>query len=687
MGTSKRSILSPLWVPWSTLPGVGKKNQEKLHALNLHVLMDGLFHFPNRYEDKTRVVSLDQLKPSHKQLVFGTIQKIVNSPKQTLVHLRDPSGELPLVFFQRNAYPVKRLSIGQSVLCFGQVVPFQNHLQMVHPSVQPSEAPVPLATTLTPVYPTTSGLGQVKLQKWIATILQLYQHCMHTAQHEDFMLEGLSFFQALKGVHAPLPCENLDALVDRTHPFYQRLIIDELLAHSLVLKKQNAQTKQISGPCLQAFPRQEAKLLTGLGFELTPAQKTVLRQMHQDMDQPYPFLRLIQGDVGSGKTVMGALAALRVLCNRQKVALMVPTELLALQHYKSFKVWFAPFSFEVSLLTRQTVKNFDLKALQAKDRAHLVVGTHALFQRNIQFEQLALIIIDEQHRFGVEQRLALQAKSQKKGVHQLFMTATPIPRSLAMTVYAHLNLSEIDELPQGRQPITTVAVPHSRRGEVIERLHAVVEKGQQVYWVCPLIEESHSLACQGAKNAFASLKAACPSLRLALIHARMPPLEKQRVMEAFYKQEVDVLVATTVVEVGVNVPNATLMVIEDPERLGLSQCHQLRGRVGRSDLKSYCILLYQSPLSENARLRIQALRQSQDGFVLAKQDLKIRGPGELLGVKQSGRPLFKIADLCRDERYFEQVFDLVEKVEKEAPDTVECLKQRWLETCLSAYPI
>ncbi len=673
------------------LKGVGPKMAEKLAKLGIHTAQDVLFHLPLRYEDRSRVVPIAQLRPGQSAMVEGRILDsavIKRRQLNLLCRITDGAADLTLRFFHFSNAQRQYLQVGHAIRCYGEVRQGQHGLEIIHPEysvLKEGEFP-PLEKTLTPIYPTTEGVGQ---HLW----RQLTEQVLALLKREDQLQELLpksvlaeldfpELKQAIHFIHRPPVTLNVDKLADSRHPFQQRLAFEELLAHHLSLQELREKQRQQTAKPLKKPKKLAAKLLKVLPFSLTVAQQRVVEEISQDLQRAHPMMRLVQGDVGSGKTIVAALAAIQAVEAGFQVAVMAPTELLAEQHFKSFSAWLEPLGLQLAWLTAQVKGKARSQVLAEikSGEAQLVIGTHALFQKQVVFNNLALIIIDEQHRFGVHQRLALKEKGKQAGFmpHQLIMTATPIPRTLAMSVYADLDQSIIDELPPGRKPVHTVVIDTGRREEIIHRIAEVCAQGRQVYWVCTLIEESEVLQCQAAEKSYQDLVAVLGGLKVALVHGRMKSAEKEAVMAAFKAGEVDVLVATTVIEVGVDVPNASLMVIENAERLGLAQLHQLRGRVGRGDLASHCVLLYQKPLSRLGGERLSILRQTNDGFLIAQRDLELRGPGEVLGTKQTGEVDFRVADLLRDKALLSKVQQVAKQVLQYHPDLVLPLTQRWL---------
>lgn len=676
--------------PVTALSGVGDKLAEKLNKLGIRQVQDLLFHLPLRYQDRTRLMPLGSLRLQQESLVEGVIglsQVNFGRRRSLLCHISDGTGSLVLRFFHFSKAQQQQLAKGRRIRCFGEVRSGPSSMEMVHPEYQivSDSGVTPVDAALTPVYPTTEGLHQLSWRKLIRQALKLLDAQqmpeLLAALDKQHPLLNYQLSQALQLVHQPSPDSDVQQLLNRQHPAQKRLAFEELLAQQLSMRQIRTRMQRHQAPVLKGTSPLAKQLLNNLPFPLTGAQQRVLQEIYQDVAQPLPMQRLVQGDVGSGKTVVAALAAIAAVASGYQAVMMAPTELLAEQHFQTFNNWLAPLGITVGwCVGKQTAaqRREAIAALEAGD-IKVAVGTHALFQDEVIFANLGLVIIDEQHRFGVHQRLALRDKGRKLNSypHQLVMTATPIPRTLAMTAYADLQVSVIDELPPGRQPVTTAVVADNRRQEVIERVHHACQQQRQVYWVCTLIEESEHLQCQAAEDTAASLQAALPDLKILLVHGRMKSAEKEAVMLAFKNGEADLLVATTVIEVGVDVPNASLMVIENAERLGLAQLHQLRGRVGRGSVQSHCLLMYHPPLSENGLARLKCLRESNDGFVIAQRDLEIRGPGELLGTRQTGLPQFRVADLLADQDLLPAVSEAADKLISVAPDAAKGLIQRW----------
>jgi ATP-dependent DNA helicase RecG len=683
-------VADPGAAPVSTLPGVGPALAQTLAKLGLERVQDLWFHLPLRYEDRTRVTSIGDLRPGDRAQVTGIIESVEHSYRgrvQLKVAIRDASDKmLVLRFFHFHRGQVEQLKRGSRLLCYGEARWVANNLEMVHPQYQriDVETAPALEDRLSPIYPTTEGLGPKRLagviEKSLAVLPQDDQ--LELIPAELCAKYGLgSLRDALMFVHRPPPHAVVADLIAGRHSSQQRLAFEELLTQHLSLKRMRAAVRSRRSPVLAVRGNLHKQLLKTLPFELTGAQARVEAEVAADLAKPKPMLRLVQGDVGSGKTVVAALAALAAVQAGYQVALMAPTELLAEQHLRLFRLWLEPLGIAVEWLAGKVQGAARKKALQrVAEGASIVIGTHALMQEGVVFARLGLVIVDEQHRFGVHQRLALRDKGLEgdQVPHQLVLTATPIPRTLAMSAYADLDVSSIDELPPGRTPVQTIAISNARRYDVIERIHAACGEGRQVYWVCTLIEESEQLRAQAAEVAHAELCAALEGFRVGIIHGRMKPKEKQAVMDAFKAGELAVLVATTVIEVGVDVPNASLMVIENSERLGLAQLHQLRGRVGRGAIASNCVLLYQPPLGQLARERLQVMRDTNDGFRIAEKDLELRGPGEVLGTRQTGQLSFRIADLARDGHLLPAVQAIGGCLLKEHPQQAERLIERWV---------
>jgi ATP-dependent DNA helicase RecG len=676
--------------PIGALPGVGPALAATLAKLGLERVQDLWFHLPLRYEDKTRVTAIADLRPGERAQVLGTVEAVERGFRyrpQLKVAIGDDSRQtLLLRFFHFHRAQTEQLKPGLKLLCYGEVRHGAQGLEMVHPQYQhvADDEGVAVDERLSPIYPTTEGLGQKRLAGVIGKALALLppDATLELIPPALCAAHGLtSLREALLYAHRPPPDAPVAELIDGRHPAQQRLAFEELLAQHLSLRRMRAAVRRRRAPVLDGAGALRGRFIESLPFQLTGAQQRVAREVCTDLAQAKPMLRLVQGDVGSGKTAVAALAALAAVEAGWQVALMAPTELLAEQHLRNFRHWLEPLGVAVEWLAGKQQGKARASALaRVAGGAPLVIGTHAVMQEGVAFARLGLVIVDEQHRFGVQQRLALRDKGLEGELvpHQLVLTATPIPRTLAMSAYADLDISSIDELPPGRTPVQTVAISNARRAEVIERVHAACAEGRQAYWVCTLIEESEQLRAQAAEVAHAELSAALDDCRVGMIHGRMKPKEKQAVMDAFKAGELAVLVATTVIEVGVDVPNASLMVIENSERLGLAQLHQLRGRVGRGAVASNCVLLYQPPLGQLARERLSVMRETCDGFRIAEKDLELRGPGEVLGTRQTGQLAFRIADLARDAHLLPAVQQVGEAMLTKQPRVAEQLIERWI---------
>ncbi|WP_456378065.1 ATP-dependent DNA helicase RecG [Thiolapillus sp.] len=688
--TKQSDALSAL--PVTALKGVGPKSAERLARLGIHRVQDILFHLPLRYQDRTRVTLMQYLRPGDEVVVEGEVEHVeirFGRRRSLLVHLSDGSGRIILRFFHFSAAQKNNLKPGLALRCFGEVRNGPACLELVHPEyrvVDENKLEV-VEETLTPVYPTTEGMHQISWRDLTGKALDLLQDSEQGLQEwlpaallQEFSLMELTL--AIHYLHRPPPDAQQQLLLDGVHPAQQRLAFEELVAHQLSLRQARQLQRRKQAPRLAGSGDLRQGLLQALPFELTAAQQRVLEELSSDLQQSAPMLRLVQGDVGSGKTIVAALAALQAIEAGFQVALMAPTELLAEQHMKSFQQWLQPLGVKPGWLSGRIKGKARQEVLQQlmDGSLSLLVGTQALFQEDVAYHSLGLVIVDEQHRFGVHQRLALREKgsSGEYTPHQLIMTATPIPRSLAMTAYADLDLSVIDELPPGRTPVQTLVISDTRRDEIIERVRSACANGRQAYWVCTLIEESEALQCQAAEDVTAELKEALQGLHVGLVHGRMPSADKEQIMADFKAGELQLLVATTVIEVGVDVPNASLMIIENPERLGLSQLHQLRGRVGRGSVESHCVLMYHPPLGQQARERLAVLRESSDGFVIARKDLELRGPGEVLGVRQTGEMQFRVADILRDQSLLDATRQVADRLLSDHPQSVQPLVDRWL---------
>jgi ATP-dependent DNA helicase RecG len=675
--------------PVTALRGVGEALASRLAKLGVFTVQDLLFLLPLRYEDRTRVVPIGTLRVGDRAVVEAEVELteiVFRGRRQLLTRIADGSGFLTLRFFHFNQSQKDALARGTRLRCFGEVRRGPLGLEIVHPEYRliSAEKTQALPESLTPIYPATEGVQQGRLRRLTEQALAATANGALSDWLPDTVLTELrwpTLRDALCCVHRPPPDANLGELEARRTPAQRRLAFEELLAHQLSLKLLRREIR--NDPALPLHSeRLVQRLLASLPFKLTTAQRRAFREVAADLAESRPMLRLIQGDVGCGKTVVAALAALCAVESNAQAALMAPTELLAEQHARSFEAWLRPLEIRVTLLSGKLQGRARENALQAiaSGRTGVVIGTHALFQEGVEFRRLALVIVDEQHRFGVHQRLKLRDKGIRDGrhPHQLIMTATPIPRTLAMAAYADLDVSVIDELPPGRRPVQTVALPENRRDEVVERIRHACREGRQVYWVCPLIDESDALRYQAAEETAAALAAALPEIRVGIVHGRMTPSQKDAAMEKFKAGRLELLVATTVIEVGVDVPNASLMVIENAERMGLAQLHQLRGRVGRGEHVSTCVLLYRPPLSELARERLGVLRETNDGFEIARRDLELRGPGELLGTRQTGLAQMRVADLMRDADLLPRVQRVAELMLEQHAANIAPLLGRWV---------
>ncbi|MEL7398964.1 MAG: ATP-dependent DNA helicase RecG [Pseudomonadota bacterium] len=672
----------------TALKGVGKQLAEKLAKINIHTLQDLLFHLPLRYMDRTRITPIAAVQPNHDVVIEGEVRgcDVVFGRRRSLMcRVQDQTGLITLRFFHFSGAQKQRLQPGVRLRCFGEVRRGASGLELYHPEYEylDDAAAQTLEQNLTPVYPATEGLTQQRLRGLAQqTLALLHGKTMEDLLPADWALPGqnTSLEDIMRFLHNPPAGAPLEQLSEGIHPFQQRLAQEELLAHHLSMLRLRQKLQAEAAPVLACPETLIQKFRQQLPFNLTRAQDRVVSEIATDLMKPYPMLRLVQGDVGSGKTVVAALAALQAVGNGRQVAVMAPTEILAEQHRVNFSSWLEPLGIQVGWLSgkQKVAQRREQLAAVASGEAQVVVGTHALFQEEVIFADLGLAIIDEQHRFGVHQRLALRKKAGKEHAHQLIMTATPIPRTLAMSAYADLDCSVIDELPPGRTPVTTVAISQSRRDQIVERVRLACLEGRQTYWVCTLIEDSEALQAAAAEDMAKALQESLPELSVGLVHGRLKPTEKETVMQAFKAGELNLLVATTVIEVGVDVPNASLMIIENPERLGLAQLHQLRGRVGRGSQESHCVLLYGEQLSQHSRERLKAMRETNDGFAIAEIDLQLRGPGEMLGTRQTGDMRFRMADLQRDKGLLDSVHPLADRLLHQYPERAELLIQRWL---------
>ena len=676
------------------LRGIGSVAEKSLNKLGINCIKDLLLHFPLRYKDKTRIKSIASLSIGEEALIEGVLEsaRVAYEGRRVLIAVvKDASSAMiQFRFFHFSKRQMFFFKPGARLYAYGEVRPARRGgYEMIHPEYRfiKDHEPVPVQSFYTPVYPTTADLKQASLYRYIDKALQWL------SDTPDFLEEllpekwtyGISLADAIQLIHRPPPDTNLETLSDGNHIARRRLVFEELLANVINLKKLRLQNRTEKAVSLKGEDLLLKSLLSTLPFDLTAAQKRVIQEINTDLSKSEAMMRLVQGDVGSGKTIVAVAAMLKAVAAGYQVAMMVPTEILAEQHYTNIHNMLEPLGLRISILLGSQ-KASDKRAILRHIRhgvSQIVIGTHALFQEAVSFDKLAMVVVDEQHRFGVHQRLLLKQKGEQGDYqpHQLIMTATPIPRSLAMTMYADLDYSVIDTLPPGRQEIKTIALSDQRRNEVVERVHLACKQGNQVYWVCTLIEESKTLRYQAAENSFEFLKTAMPEIEIGLVHGGMKAQSKEQTMRAFREQQIHLLVATTVIEVGVDVPNATLMVIENVERLGLAQLHQLRGRIGRGTKQSTCVLIYHSPLSEQAEARIAVMRRTNDGFEIAKEDMKQRGPGEILGTRQTGQACFKVADLTQahDRELLKKTHAVATDILKQSPEIIDKLTKRWLE--------
>lgn len=675
-----------------TLKGVGPKVAERLQRIQIYNVQDLLFHLPIRYQDRTRIRPVGALRTGEECVVIGSIvhsEVVFRKRRMLLVGVEDGTGRVLLRFFYFNKSQRNNLSNGAKIRCFGEIRRGLKGPEMVHPEYEilHDDEPAKVEDHLTPIYSTTEGLHQLSLRRLTSQALQW------ASQNDEPALDllpnppridgqNVSIIDALKFVHRPPPEADTEALSSGKHPMQRRLAFEELLAQQLSLSKLRLQMQKQDAIAIKTKGGLYKGLLNSLEFELTGAQKRVIKTVFSDLSNDYPMLRLVQGDVGSGKTLVAIAGCLQAIEAGYQAVMMAPTEILAEQHLRNFSKWLEPLGVRIAWLSGKLTasKAHEMKALIASGTANAIIGTHALFQQGVEFKNLAFLVIDEQHRFGVHQRLALREKGIQNGMHphQLIMTATPIPRTLAMTAYADLDYSVIDELPPGRKPISTIAIPMERRQEVVDRVANACRNGQQAYWVCTLVEESEVLQCQAAEDVYRVLSKMLLGVKVGLVHGRMKGKEKNAVMQNFTAKKIDLLIATTVIEVGVDVPNASLMVIENAERLGLAQLHQLRGRVGRGTEESSCVLVFDPPLTENAKTRIDTMRNTNDGFKIAQVDLEIRGPGEVLGTRQTGMLQLRIANIMRDQDLIPLVQECAKQLLKDYPKNVDAVIQRWL---------
>jgi ATP-dependent DNA helicase RecG len=684
-GESAETIPTDLTV----LKGVGPALAERLERLQVFQPEDLLFLLPQRYEDRTRLVPVGSLVPGQRAVIEVSVElaEVVFRRRRTLlVKVADSTGLLTLRFFYFSRAQQRSLGRGSLLRCYGEVRSGPGGLEMIHPeyTLLNENEPQPLEDRLTPIYPTTEGLQQFRLRKLVNQVMTLYLERLRDWLPPELLQDlGLpSLQEAIQYLHKPPPDAELLSLADGRHPAQRRLALEEILAHHLSLQQVKRRSQKHAAVSLPPDKNLRARFFDALAFDMTGDQKTVLQEIEADLLQPHPMMRLMQGDVGCGKTVVAAAATLCAAGSGKQTVVMAPTELLAEQHLRNFLDWFEPLGVRVAWLSGSLTgkKRTQAYAAIASGEAQVVVGTHAVFQDAVEYQDLALVIVDEQHRFGVHQRLTLVEKGMADGrrPHQLVMTATPIPRTLAMTMYADLDVSIIREMPPGRTPVNTVALAEERRPEVIARVREASQSGQRVYWVCPLIEESEVLDYQNAESTAAMLTEALPNLHVGLVHGRMGADAKDKIMKRFASGDCDLLVATTVIEVGVDVPEASLMIIENSERMGLSQLHQLRGRVGRGSAQSACVLLYKSPLSQVARHRIDVMRNTNDGFEVAQKDLELRGPGEVLGLRQTGALQMRIAELVRDADLIPRVQKLAKALVSDNPAAAKGIIQRWV---------
>ncbi|MBF68960.1 MAG: ATP-dependent DNA helicase RecG [Gammaproteobacteria bacterium] len=677
--------------PVTRLSGVGPALGSKLERIGLSTLQDLLFHLPLRYEDRTRISPIGAVRLGENVVLEGDVisTDVAFGRRRSLqVVIKDDTGLMALRFFHFSKAQQNNLSAGSRIRCYGEVRRGRSRYEIYHPEYTHVAPGADLEETLTPVYPATEGLTQARIRKLIDQVLALMAD---GALLDELLPVEIRYGQsdlreAIEIVHRPPPDVNLKLMLEGKHPAQRRLAFEELMAHFLSMRLVREQIRQYEAPRFETPGDFCRKVDGGFSFAMTGAQKRVVEEIQTNLTEGRPMLRLLQGDVGSGKTVVAAMAAAHALENQYQTAIMAPTEILAEQHFINFSNWFSPLGVTVAWLSGKVKGKSRTEQLGniASGAAGIVIGTHALFQADVTFRNLGLVVIDEQHRFGVKQRLALREKGRQEDgstptyPHQLVMTATPIPRTLTMSMYADMDVSMIDELPPGRTPVTTAVIPNTRRGDVVDRVHDACTRGVQAYWVCTLIDESDQLQAQAAEATATALAEALPDVKVGLIHGRMSAPEKEQVMNQFKARTLQLLVATTVIEVGVDVPNASLMIIENPERLGLAQLHQLRGRVGRGQTASHCLLMYHPPLGEVSKERLNVIRQSTDGFVIAEQDLRIRGPGELLGSRQAGSVSFRVADIVRDRELLPNVREKSLELLRTNRGTAQALVRRWL---------
>ncbi|MDH5472154.1 MAG: ATP-dependent DNA helicase RecG [Gammaproteobacteria bacterium] len=677
-----------------SLKGVGPRVAEKLSKLGIETIHDVLFHLPYRYEDRTKIVAIGALRPGMSAVVEGYVEytevaftRKGKNRRMLLCHLSDGTGSLLMRFFHFNKQQQERLSKGVRLRCYGDVRFGSTSVEIIHPETQIiSDLETQLEDSLTPLYPSSEGVHQSLLRKISLQAVNFLeagnylQELLPDNILEKYKMPLLS--DAIRYLHRPPPEADQSSLASGQHPAMQRLAFEELLAQHLSLLLIRNQVNKQNSIVIHSENKIISDFIDCLPYRLTDAQHRVIDIILKDLENTKPMMRLVQGDVGSGKTVVAAISCLKAIEAGYQAVMMAPTEILAEQHYQSFTSWFQSLGINVVWLSGKIKGKAREHVLEQIDsgQAKMVIGTHALFQKDVNFKSLALIVIDEQHRFGVHQRLALREKGVqgKNTPHQLIMTATPIPRSLAMTAYADLDYSVIDELPPGRTVIKTAVLSDDKRAEVIESVRKSSKDGNQIYWVCTLIEESEAIQCQAAEDACVLLQALLPELKVGLVHGRMHVKDKQQTMQLFKEGAIDLLVATTVIEVGLDVPNATLMIIENAERLGLAQLHQLRGRVGRGSDASHCLLMYKKPLGEQAKQRLSIMREYNSGFDIARKDLELRGPGEVLGTRQTGEMEFRIADILRDEYMIDDVKKVAMEMLSNHSERVPLIIRRWL---------
>ena len=673
--------------PIISIKGLGKKTSDRLNQLGIHTLEHLVFHLPTRYQDKTSITPLSDAGTHDEILIEATIDRIEVIPsrqRQLLCYLSDNQNHRILLrFFHFNQYQKQALIRGETMQCFGEIKIGRKGLEMHHPEyriITQNQSPL-LEPTLTPIYPLCSGISQNKMKQWVNYSLEVLKISQLDDYFEKITQQSMpSLKSSLMLLHHPEKDEDLSKIESFKHISQQRLIIEELATHQLSLLKTKKARK---GKKTNAFILNNTlsdKLLDSLDFNLTNAQSRCINEINDDLASSEPMLRLLQGDVGSGKTIVAVFALIQAVENNFQAAIMAPTEILARQHLQNFTLYLESLNIQIAYLlgSQNTQERREQMSLIESGKAKVVIGTHALFQDSVSFKDLALVIIDEQHKFGVHQRLSLTKKASNTP-HQLVMTATPIPRSLTMSAYADLDTSIVDELPPGRQAVETIALSNARRDELINKIRKISDEGRQIYWVCTLIEESEALRAESAEKTFKYLKDHLKDLTVVMIHGRLTKIEKENIMEDFENGRINLLVATTVIEVGVNVPNASLMIVENSERLGLAQLHQLRGRVGRGSEKSICILMYQSPLSDNAKERLDILRQSNDGFMIAQKDLELRGPGEILGTQQTGIASMKIANIVRDAYLLKEAGYYSSKMLEASLESQNALINRWID--------